>query len=338
MIDRQASTGPGELGDEFDAVDRYFRWPSPRNDVLLGVGDDAAILRPPAGSQLLVSTDTLVEDVHFPADAAPDAIGHKSLAVNLSDLAAMGAEPAWATLSLTLAELHRDWIEAFAGGFRTLAEDHRVALVGGDMSRGPLSISVQVMGLLAERQAPMTRSGARPGDLVYVTGTLGDAALGLRLLDEPGLGDAPQRQFLLSRLHRPTPRVDEGRRLRALARAAIDLSDGLASDLGHVCRSSGTGARLWVGRLPFSAAMRALTGADERIGLALAGGDDYELCVVVAPAARARIEALGRSFACGLRAIGVIEAEPGLRCVDDEGRERPLEACGYRHFGPNRPA
>lgn len=338
MIDRHASQGPAELRDEFDAVDRYFRWSSPRDDVLLGVGDDAAVLRPPAGSRLLVSTDTLVAGVHFPADTDPDAIGHKALAVNLSDLAAMGAVPAWATLSLTLPDLCSDWLEAFSHGFRALAENHRVALVGGDMSRGPLSVSVQVMGLLAAQEAPLRRSGARPGDQVYVTGTLGDAALGLRLLADPGRGTGRQRQYLLSRLHRPSARVDEGRRLRSVARAAIDISDGLAADLGHICRSSDVGARIWVDRLPFSSAMQALTGADERVGLALTGGDDYELCVSAAPGARSPIEDLGRSFACGLTAIGVIEAEPGLRCVDGEGRAWRLKASGYRHFGSDRSA
>ncbi|MGD2111948.1 MAG: thiamine-phosphate kinase, partial [Gammaproteobacteria bacterium] len=231
---------------EFDIIRRYFMpRGAGRDDVIAGVGDDAAVLRVPAEHELVVCMDTLVGDVHFPQATAPNAIGHKALAVNLSDLAAMGAEPAWATLALTLPENDADWLEQFSRGFFALAERYNVQLIGGDITRGPLSVTVQAHGFVPGGKA-LRRAGARPGELVCVTGTLGDAALALRLADR-----APA--LLRQRLDYPEPRVAAGIVLRDRASAVIDVSDGLLADLGHLLEADGLGAALRIGDLPRSA-------------------------------------------------------------------------------------
>lgn len=316
---------------EFDIIRRYFEAHSPqRADVALGIGDDAALLVPPAGQHLAVSVDTLVAGVHFPLETDPAAIGHKSLAVNLSDLAAMGAEPAWATLALTLPTADEAWLAGFCAGFFALAREHGVALVGGDTTHGPLSITVQVMGFVPPGQA-LTRAGARPGDGIYVTGTVGDAGAGLRVaqskLNLPALiGDQ-----LKTRLDRPTPRVAAGLALRGLASTAIDISDGLAADLGHILEASGVGAELELARLPLSEALRNC-GIQEPWRLAASAGDDYELCFTLPRGkegeALAQLVALG----CPVTRVGTVTAEPGLRCVNAAGQAVTLVATGYDHF------
>ena len=309
---------------EFDIIARYF---TPafvgRDDVLVGVGDDGAVLQVPAGSALVVSTDTLVRDVHFSDDYSPEDIGYKALAVNLSDLAAMAAQPAWASLALTLPRADEGWIADFARGFFDLADAHGVALVGGDLTRGPLTITVGVYGF-APTGLSLRRNGARPGDEIFVTGTLGDAALALAGLP------SPHRAYLETRLHRPTPRVAEGLTLRALASSGIDISDGLAADLGHLLTQSGCGATVYLERLPLSPALRALDDPDRRRALATAGGDDYELCFTVPPQQRAMLESRWRG--APMTSIGRIEASPGLRwiCADGSAYHPPSE--GYRHF------
>ncbi|MDX9740492.1 MAG: thiamine-phosphate kinase [Gammaproteobacteria bacterium] len=351
------------MSGEFDLIRRHFRRPSTRADVRLGVGDDAALLRVPSGRELVVAMDTLVEGVHFLPDVDPAALGHKALAVNLSDLAAMGAEPAWATLALTLPAVDEDWIARFCAGFFALAERFEVDVVGGDTTRGPRAITVQAHGFVPSGAA-LLRSAARPGDAVYVTGTLGDAGLALLLatarlggetaaIDGAG-GDVAA---LRDRLDRPTPRIAEGIALRGLARACIDVSDGLYADLSHILEESGVGATVELGALPLSRPLRAITGdprlagrltellgvdaivpssgdraAALRAELALGSGDDYELCFTVPPeaaaAAEAALDACGSSWA----RIGVIEAGAGLRCRFPDGRLYHPRRGGHDHF------
>ncbi|HXE66938.1 MAG TPA: thiamine-phosphate kinase [Rhodanobacteraceae bacterium] len=298
-----------------------------RSDVALGIGDDAALLDVPAGQQLVACTDTLVAGVHFPVGTVPEDIGWKALAVNLSDLAAMGAEPAWALLALTLPDADATFVERFAEGFGELAGAHRVALAGGDTTQGPLAVTVTVLGFVPHDLA-LTRSGARAGDAVFVTGTLGDAAGALKMLME--VRSAPAA--LLARLHRPEPRVAAGLALRGIANTCIDVSDGLLADLGHVCADSKIGAEIEADALPVSPALAASFDAETCRDLALAGGDDYELCFT-APSARETeiVEALAR-IGCGATRIGRIVAGSGLRVLDAGGNEIQIAHAGWEHF------
>ena len=312
-----------------------------REDVRLGIGDDAALLAVPAGQMLAVSTDTLVSGVHFAKDTAPFDIGWKALAVNLSDLAAMGAAPAWATLALTVSQADREWIAAFADGFAALARQFDVALVGGDTTQGPLSITVTVHGFVPESLA-LRRGGAKVGDAVLVTGTLGDAAAGLKLSLPPlagegaegGMGQGAASTSLIERLNRPTPRVAQGLLLRGRAHACIDVSDGLVADLGHVCKASDVGAEIDIALLPDSPALRELFDAGARAPLQLAGGDDYELCFT-APTATVDtlLGELARS-GCAAACIGRVVAEPGVRVRDARGDPFELPRGGWQHFSP----
>jgi len=312
---------------EFDLIRKYFTRPGTRQDVILGVGDDAALLRVPPDQELVVCVDTLVSGVHFPADTPAQAVGHKALAVNLSDIAAMGATPAWATLALTLPEADEAWLAEFSEGFLGLARRYDVDLVGGDTTQGPLSVTVQVMGLVPRGQA-LRRAGARAGEGIYVTGTLGDAALGLRQWAHRGQGDG-NTDWLVERLTHPSPRIEAGLALRGQARCAIDLSDGLLADLGHVLEASGVGATLQLSEMPLSEAFRALCGDAPDWGLALAGGDDYELLFTL-PEGVAGL--LRTCVPTPFNRIGTIDAEPGLRLLDDDGRPFSLLTPGYQHF------
>lgn len=316
---------------EFDLIDRFFSRLTPdRKDVVLGVGDDCALLEVPQGRRLAVTIDTLVEGVHFVQGADPESLGHKALAVNLSDLAAMGAEPAWVTLALTLPSADADWLVRFAHGFGALAEANGVALVGGDTTRGPLSITVQAHGFVEPRRA-LRRSSARPGDLIYVTGTLGDA--GLALLVQQGLFTRPEHlDFLRRRLDRPEPRVTAGLALRGIASAAIDVSDGLTSDLRHILDASGCGGQIWLDRLPLSPALQDYVTETGDWSPALSAGDDYELCLTVPSEFQAEAETVGQALDCGLTCIGMVEKTAGLRCLTDDGRVTDV-ASGYDHFG-----
>lgn len=260
---------PGAAAVEFALIERIRRRVAARDDVPLGIGDDAALLAVPPGHWLAVATDTLNDGVHFPADSHAADIGWKSLAVNLSDLAAMAAVPAWASLSLSLPRADDDWLEAFLDGFLALADAHGVALVGGDTTRGPLSVCVTVHGLVAAGQG-LRRAGARVGDDVWVSGTLGDAAGALAQWRAGGAADPALRV----RLDRPTPRVALGRALQTIAHAAIDVSDGLLADLGHVCTASGVGAELELDALPASPALVSNFAVAARAGLQAGGGDD----------------------------------------------------------------
>lgn len=317
--------------NEFELIREFFaRQPVVRADVVLGIGDDAALLNVPAGQELVVSTDLLVGGVHFADDAEAESVGHKALAVNLSDLAAMGATPAWFTLNLSMPSVDVQWMSGFCRGLYALADRYQVALVGGDTTRGPLTLGIQIMGF-APAGTALRRSTARVGDRIYVTGQIGDAALGLRLL-QGGL-QIPEafRAGVLARLHWPEPRIDAGLKLRELATSCIDISDGLAADLGHILEASGIGARLELERLPRSPAYASVFDA---VGWepALAGGDDYELCFT-APAAR-EPDLLKMFAALGLActAVGEIEAQPGLRIYDKAGKRYTPAKAGYDHF------
>lgn len=317
---------------EFALIERFFAVGKlERPDVVLGVGDDCALLTVPAGRQLAVSLDMLVADRHFFADADPQGIGHKALAVNLSDLAAMGAEPAWVTLGLTLPEADTGWLDGFCRGFFALAEQHGVQLVGGDTTRGPLTIAVQVHGFVEPGRA-LRRDGARPGDRIFVTGTPGDAGLALAVARGEIEISAPNAVYLRARMERPVPRIGPGRDLVGLASAAIDVSDGLAQDLGHILKRSGVGARLDIQRLPASAALAAKLNGDARALAILSGGDDYELCFTVPPQRLARLREYVTDWDCRCTEIGEIEAEPGLRCRREDDSLLLLKRTGHDHF------
>ena len=317
---------------EFQLIDQLFsRLGADRPDVAAGVGDDCALLRVPEGMELAVTTDTLNAGIHFPGESDADAVGHKALAVNLSDLAAAGADPAWFTLALSLPDAAADWADGFARGLERIAAEYGVALVGGDTVRGPLAVTIQAMGLVPAGQA-LHRSGARPGDGIYVTGTLGDAGVGLELaLGRCTVSEGAVADALRARLDRPTPRLAAGRALRGAAGAAIDLSDGLAADLGHILAASGVGARVEVARLPLSRELiAAVADPGERCRLALEAGDDYELCFTLADGNDAALETV--AAACPVTRIGTVEAQPGLRLEDREGPWRGSTG-GYDHFG-----
>lgn len=313
---------------EFQLIERYFQGAGPvRSDVALGVGDDCAVLRTGSWTELAVTVDTLVAGVHFLPDVDPASLGHKALAVNLSDLAAMGAEPAWVTLAITLPRADEAWLASFAAGFHGLARQHGVQLVGGDTTRGPLSVTVQAMGYVPQGEA-LRRAGAQAGDGIYVTGELGSAGLALKAL----LGDeGPASPSDLERLLRPQPRVKEGLALRGLAHACIDISDGLAADLGHILEQSGVGASIDWEALPLSESVRRYAAQSGDWRLPLCAGDDYELCFTL-PAERERELAIRfEDFDCGYSRIGRIEAEPGL-CMLRDGKRMTMPIAGYQHF------
>ncbi|NLG59170.1 MAG: thiamine-phosphate kinase [Gammaproteobacteria bacterium] len=319
---------------EFDLIACIQRRARRRGDVVTGIGDDAAVLRPGDGRELVVTTDVLNEGVHFLAAQPPADIGWKALAVNLSDLAAMGAAPAWCTLALTLPGPDAAWCDAMLDGFFALADTHDIALVGGDTTRGPLALGVTAIGQI-EPARVLRRAGAMPGDDIWVSGTLGDAAAALALAPVAG-GDAPDA-FLRERLQRPTPRVALGRALAGVARAGIDLSDGLLADLGHICKASGVGARVMLDELPASPPLVAAAGGrHERWNWQVAGGDDYELCVTAPPGARERILSAAEAAGVPVTRIGVITdpapAGPAVRLVDSGGESWVPDRSGYQHF------
>lgn len=316
-------------GDEQALISRWFRGLTPaRPDVHIGIGDDAAVLVVPPGHELVVSTDTLVVGVHFPDSTAPADIGWKSLAVNLSDLAAMGAEPRWATLALTMPDADAAFLEPFCRGFADCAAPHDVTLVGGDLTRGPLSITLQIMGTVPAGSA-LLRSGAKAGDGIWVTGELGGAALGLAMVQGRHTVDAA----CVQRLNRPVPRVQAGLALRGLATSCIDLSDGLLTDLGHVVRASGVGARVELARLPLARSVAALADDSQRWQLALAGGDDYELCFTAPAGAEERVRDALRAAGIGAMRIGAVTVESGVQWISNHGRAVDFgPATGYQHF------
>jgi thiamine-monophosphate kinase len=313
---------------EFELIAKYFSRSSSRGDVLLGIGDDAAVLRVPENRRLVAAVDTIVQGVHFPVDTDAEAVGYRALAVNLSDMAAMGAEPAWMTLSLSLPKNDEAWLQGFAKGLYRLADRYNVALVGGDTVRGSLNVTVQIMGLV-ESDRWLTRSGARPGDVIFVSGNPGEAAGGLAALMK-SLPISPESEQLIERFLWPEPRVQLGRILRPLASAAIDVSDGVLADLGHICEMSRCGAHIDLESLPQSAAMHAVFDHDECERLTLSGGDDYELLFAVSPERMLDVEA---AIASGLRCtpIGRMVEGAGVRCYRN-GKQVTIARSGYDHF------
>jgi thiamine-monophosphate kinase len=320
---------------EFDIIRRYFTdQQSKRADVSLGIGDDAALLQPASGQSLVVSVDTLVSGVHFPVDTPPGAIGHKALAVNLSDMAAMGGEPAWFTLAITLPDDDESWLTQFSHGLFDLAREHNIQLVGGDTTRspqnGPLSITIQIMGFVPDGLA-LTRSGAVAGDAIYVTGSLGDAGAGLYVKQGLFKPSASVANLLVSKLEKPRPQIAVGLALRGLANAAIDISDGLNADLGHIITASNVGADISIDNLPLSDAYRSLKLIDSW-HFAASAGDDYELCFTVNESnENEMLQELG-TLGCTCTKIGTISAQPGLRWFDNSGGEQLLSMMGYDHF------
>jgi len=316
------------MAGEFDLIERIRARTVARGDVVLGIGDDAALLQPPAGQQLVIAMDTLNAGVHFPDDTAPADIGWKALAVNLSDLAAMGAAPAWCTLSLSLPASGPVWIDGFLDGFDALARLHDVALVGGDTTRGPLSVCVTAFGLVAPGMA-LRRDGARIGDDVWVSGTPGDAAAALAQWS----AGAPRDPALRSRLDRPTPRLALGLQLAGLASAAIDISDGLLADLAHLCRGSGVGATIELEALPVSDALRAAApDRDTRRALQATGGDDYELCFTASPDRRGAILEAGVGAGVEVTRIGRIGSGAEVIAVGADGAPWTPPRAGWDHF------
>ena len=311
---------------EFDLVERIRRRAGHRADVVLGIGDDAAVLDLPAGRQLVVAMDTLNEGVHFPAGTDAAAIGWKALAVNLSDLAAMGAEPAWCTLSLVLPEADAAWLDGFLDGFCELAALHGVALVGGDTTRGPLSVCVTVHGFVEPGRA-LRRDGARVGDDVWASGTLGDAAAALPAV----LQGRDVAASLRMRLERPTPRIALGRALAAIACSCIDVSDGLLADVAHIARASGVAIEIDVDALPASAALHALDVETRRLCQAT-GGDEYELCFTAPTTARPDVEAAALASGVRITRIGRVVEGQGAQAVDADGRVWAPRRIGHVHF------
>jgi len=302
---------------------------------VLGVGDDAAILRARRGTELVVTVDMLVEGRHFPRGADPAGLGHKALAVNLSDLAAMGAAPRWATLSIALPRADPRWLAGFSRGFMRLARRHGVDLVGGDTTRGPLNVCVQIAGEVPSGRA-LRRDGARPGDDVWVSGTLGDAALALAAGRRRIALPRRERARLERRLNAPAPRIALGIALRGIARSAIDVSDGLVADLGHVCERSGVSASIRLDRIPVSGILRERLDRPVALNAMLAGGDDYELVFTATPARRDAIARLSRRLRLKVTRIGTVSRRrrgaPLVTVLDARGRPLTLAQTGYKHF------
>ncbi|CAI8727675.1 thiamine-phosphate kinase [Kosakonia quasisacchari] len=318
---------------EFSLIARYFdRVRNSRRDVETGIGDDCALLNVPEKQTLAISVDTLVAGNHFLLDIDPADLAYKAIASNLSDLAAMGADPAWLTLALTLPEADEAWLQAFSDSLFEQLNYYDMQLIGGDTTRGPLSMTIGIHGYVPVGRA-MKRSGAKPGDWIYVTGTPGDSAAGLAILQQRlVVDDSADAQYLLKRHLRPTPRVLQGQALRNLASSAIDLSDGLISDLAHVLKASSCGARIDLNALPFSDAIRRHVTPDQALRWALSGGEDYELCFTVPELNRGALDVaigqLGAPFTC----IGQISADiEGLHFTRD-GKAVTLDWKGYDHF------
>lgn len=323
---------------EFDLIDRFFRQPGLAADVgsgvVLGIGDDCALLELPPGEQLAVTMDLLVADVHFPAQGNPADIACKALAVNLSDLAAMGAQPLGFTLGLSLPEAEEAWLTGFSAGLRELAQRYCCPLLGGDLTRGPLSIAIQAHGRVPAGQA-LRRGGACPGDLVCVSGSTGLAGLALRevlgYLEAEPL-EAGDRELLRAAYYRPQPRLALGLGLRGLASAAIDVSDGLLADLGHIARASGVALDLKAAALPLAEPLRRIAGAEQALALALTAGDDYELAFCLPPSQLPALRALSARLGLPCTVIGEVLTGEGVRCLGEDGRPLRLAQTGFRHF------
>jgi len=314
---------------EFDLIETYFTMPAQK--ALLGVGDDCALIGLAAGNELAISTDTLVSGVHFFADADPFKLGRKALAVNLSDLAAMGAAPRFVTLAITLPSIDPAWLSAFSRGFFELAEQAGIELIGGDTTRGPLSMTLTVLGEVPTGDA-LRRDRAQDGDDIWVSGSVGGAALGLKYLQgtvtlKPGVAERA-----LERLHAPVPRNKIGEKLRGVANAAIDISDGLVADLAHICQRSQLAAAIEWALIPISPALLSV-GPDVRMACALAGGDDYELCFTAHERMREAIAVIASEAGVPLTRIGRMRSgAANVSVLDERGNELNTAIAGFDHF------
>ncbi|MCW8853624.1 MAG: thiamine-phosphate kinase [Gammaproteobacteria bacterium] len=319
---------------EFNLINHYFRSLShdvsmKRDDVILGIGDDCAILQVPEGKQLVVSTDTLVSGVHFPENTSAYDIGYKSLAVNLSDLAAMGAEPAWVTLCLTLPEENSDWLAEFVKGFSELLKKNNVQLVGGDTTRGPLSISVHVSGFV-DKDKSFRRDAAKSGDLIYVTGSIGDAGLGLKKL--LGEIESDSLSMCVDKLNHPVPRNEVAAELSAICFCAIDVSDGLLADLSHITEASQCGADIFLDKIPLSDELISFYGDTVDMNQVLTSGDDYELCFTLNEKHKNKIDDICKRLNIAISCIGKITAGDQVRCLDINNEAVEIKKSGFQHF------
>ncbi len=316
--------------DEFALIRRFFDRPLHDDSVLLGIGDDAALIAPESGHDLVCAVDTIVAGTHYPDDLPPFDIGYRSLAINLSDIAAMGARPRWMTLALTIPTGDSGWLALFSEGLFSAAAEAGVSLVGGDTTRGqPVVVSVQLMGDVDPHKA-MRRSGAKPGDSIFVTGAPGDAAAGLSLL-KSGSDQTGESEYLIGRFVRPTARVAFASSIASIANAAIDLSDGLYADLQKLLNASKGGANLDISKLPLSAEILAKFDYDDAVNFALAGGDDYELCFTTSPSDDPEVHTLAKENQLHVTRIGEVVSGDGISCTR-EGAPFEYTDPGYRHF------
>jgi thiamine-monophosphate kinase len=319
--------------NEFQLIKHFFeseQESSLSESVVLGIGDDCALLQMPVGKQLAVSVDTLVADVHFPKDAPANLIAERALRTNLSDLAAMGAEPLWFTLALTLPQADEIWLREFSRGLFACAREFNIQLVGGDTTSGPLSVTIQVMGSI-ENKSAMRRDAANAEDFILVTNTLGDGAAALDALQKKILVSEADQLYLQERFYRPKPRLMEAKLICELANAALDISDGLVADLQHICERSDLGATIFVEDIPLSPALKHLQDQQQAYRYALTGGDDYELCFTVSPDNMPQIAMLIAEKKLSATVIGKMHLGSGVQC-ELEGEEFPLMQIGYQHF------
>lgn len=333
------------MNTEFDLIRRHFAESSlqfSRDEIVLGIGDDAALVDCPLDKLLCIATDVLVEGTHFPSAAPPELIAHKALAVNLSDMAAMGASPFCFTLGLTLPHVEEEWIALFSKGLLSLAQEFSCPLLGGDTTRGPLAVAITVHGL-ADKFKQIRRRGAKVGDHIFVTGTLGDSAIALPVMGLPShLGDnfhiemknisEESRCYFEEAYFRPVPRVGFGHASAEYVSSGIDLSDGLLGDLKHIISGSDVGARIEIDRLPFSAAAKSCASQNTLREAALFGGDDYELCFTAAPHQRDKLESLAKKFNIVISHIGEVIAGDAILLFDDGGTELKFDHHAYEHF------
>ena len=319
------------MPSEFDIIRQYFILDNFRDDVVLGIGDDAAVLTIPPEHELVQSVDTLVAGVHFPIETSPENIAYKALAVNLSDMAAMGAEPAWFTLAITLPDDNEAWLKSFSESLSSIAKQYNVQLVGGDTTHGPLCISITINGFVPKGKA-LTRNNAQVSDKIYVSGTIGDAALALAAWQEQCLLRDESISFLNDRLNKPTPQINLGLLLREYASSCIDISDGLIADLEHILECSNVGAKIIFENIPVSREFnKNLTDIELVTPLVLSGGDDYELCFTIPIDKQIEFESVILKNKIAVTCIGEIESKSGIRCLLNN-KEIKTQKIGFQHF------
>lgn len=321
------------MNGEFDIIKKYFTFPANREDVLIANGDDCASLSIPENKQLLITVDTLISGVHFPPSTSPEDIAYKAIMVNLSDLAAMGATPSWITLAITLPEVDDKWLAAFSTSLLSVLQEFNISLIGGDTTRGALSITIQAMGL-SDKDKVLRRSRAKPGDKIYLTGDIGDAAIGLQLLTD-NIDDAKFQQCI-NRLNRPEARVKFAEDLVAYAESAIDISDGLVADLGHMVSASQCGAEIDLSLVPVSTAARLyFKQYNNNVidwTMLLTNGDDYELCFTCSEQSDSDVFTLASKHNLKLSCIGEVVESEVLKFVDENGKQLNFKNTGFKHF------